>query len=229
MEAARPRKADQLKILVFACDRYADAAPAWVYLWRKFWPDCDYGAEFVTNRVRLDVDLPVHYLKGEDMAFGWRLRTFLKKHYTHEHLLIHMVDYYIQRADADAIRQAHQLCARQRIRHVRLRPMPRPPHPHPLPGFGAIDKYANYALSLQPGIWETRVLYDLCRDEENPWVTEMRGSKRVRRVDGLFLSVDHYVLPHLNYYRKGTAQGLDWVRDNVPPEAWPAAVKESYG
>jgi len=200
-----------------------------MHLWRTHWPDCDYEPVFVTNKKRLDVDAPVYYVEGDDMSFGWRLRQFVRDHYTREHLLIHMVDYYIQRSDTESIRQAHQLCATSKIRHVRLRPMPPPQHPHPAPGFGLIDKHARYALSLQPGIWETRVLYDLCREDENPWVTEMAGSRRVRNVKGDFLSVDHYVLPHINYYRKGTAQGLAWVRDNVPAEAWPDAVRKEFG
>lgn len=219
-----------MKIIVVVCDRYADAAPAWVDLWRRFWPDCDYEAEFLTNKQRLAVELPAHYIHGEDIDFGTRMRTFLREHYKQEYLLITMADYFIKGpVDADLIRVAHQMAATKYVRHVRLRPMPPPQRPYAVDGLGRIDKKAHYALSLQPGIWESRVLYELCRDGENPWATEMRGSKRVRHIPGEFLSVDRYVMSHLNYYRKGKAQGLDWVRDNVDREAWPEAVRKEYG
>jgi hypothetical protein len=218
-----------MKIITVACDRYADAAPAWWHLFKKNWPGCEYDVVFVTNKRKLDVPAPVQHLRGKDIDFGSRLRQFLHDYYTEEHLLIHMIDYFIKDVDADLVAQAHELCALPDIRHVRLRPQPHPPRPYPAPGFGLIDKRARYSLSLQPGIWETQVLYDLCVDGENPWLTEMRGSGRVQKVPGTFLSVDRYVLPHLNYYRRHQPNGLDWVRDNVAEEAWPEAVREEYG
>ena len=215
-----------MKILVFACDRYADAAPAWWHLFQKNWTDCPHDVVFVTRQTRLDVPCPVYYLdQKKDMAFGWRLRTFLREHYTEEHLLIHMVDYFIKQVDTDMVARAHELCAMPNIRHVRLRPMPAPQQPYPAPGFGMIDKYSRYSLSLQPGIWETRVLNDLSNDRENPFATEIQGSGRARRVDGVFLSSEEWILVHHNYYNKGKPQGLDWVRENVIQEAWPEALK----
>jgi len=107
--------------------------------------------------------------------------------------------------------------------------MPPPPFPYPADGFGRIDKSRRYSLSLQPGIWRTETLYKLLRDGENPWVTEIQGSLRVPRMRGEFLSVDHYALPHLNYYHKGAAKGLEWVCEHVPADKWPDAVKERFG
>lgn len=216
-----------MKIVVFTCNRYADIAPAWLYLWRTKWPDCDYEPLFVTNGKTLGVDAPVYYLNGrDDLHFGWRLRQFVKRHYSEEHLLLTMADYLIKSVDDDTIRRAHELCALDAVRHVRLRPMPKPPHPYPVDGFGCVEKRARYSLSLQPGIWETQVIYDLCRDDENPWQTEVVGSQRVQYVAGDFLSTTEHVLPHINYYRKGTPQGLKWVRANVTEEFWPEALRK---
>lgn len=217
-----------MKIITVACDLYADAAPTWWHLFQANWPECAYDVVFVTNSVKLDVPAPVYYLdEREDMAFGWRLRAFLRRHYTDEHLLIHMIDYLIKGADTELIAKAHELCALPEIRHVRLRPMPHPQHPYPVTGFGLIQKGSRYCVSLQPGIWETRVLYDLCRDSESPYHTEVYGSvHRARHVAGEFLSTEDWVLPHHNYYRKGEASGINWVQANVPKEAWPKAARE---
>lgn len=220
-----------MKIITVACDCYADIAPAWWHLFKTNWPDCPYEVVFVTNSVELDVPAPVHYLSDKpDMNFGWRLRTFLERHYTDEHLLIHMIDYLIKKVNTDLIAQAHELCARPEIRHVRLRPMPHPQHPYPVEGFGLIQKPSRYCLSLQPGIWETRVLYDLCVDGESPYHTEVYGSlRRARHVHGEFLSTETWALVHHNYYRKGKPSGVNWVKANVPEEAWPEAARKKHG
>lgn len=220
-----------MKIITVACDRYADAAPAWWHLFKKNWAECEYDVVFVTNRVKLDVPAQVHYLSDKpDMDFGWRFRKFIRDHYTEEHLLIHMIDYFIKDVDHDLIAQAHELCAQRDIRHVRLRPMPHPQETYPIPGFGRIQKGSRYCVSLQPGIWETQVLYDLCVDGESPFRTEVYASaSRALYVRGEFLSTDEWALVHHNYYNKGKPQGLDWVRDNVAEEAWPEAVRKEYG
>lgn len=218
-----------MKIIVITCDRYADVAPTWLHLWRKHWPDCPYKAEFLTNRKELAVDVPVTYIPGQDIELGRRLRTFLRKHYDDEHLLLTMADYLPKSFDGWLIARAHELCALPVVRHVRLRPMPKPPYPYPVDGFGRVNKRARYALSLQPGIWEAQTLHDLLDDRWDPWQCEVLGSLKVRDVRGEFLSVDRLAMPFMHYYRKGRPDGLKWVRDNVVQEAWPEAVKEKFG
>ena len=214
-----------MKIVTICCDRYADTAPAFVELLAKNWPDHK-SVVFVTNSKPLAVTEPVVYLsERKDMAFGWRLRRFIRHHYTDEHLLFMMSDYFVKDVKPELITIAHELCATERVRHVRLRPMPHPQFIYDVDGFGMIDKKQRYSLSLQPGIWETRVLYDLCRDNENPWATEINGSLRARDITGVFLSTTEHAISHHNYYRKGRPQGVGWVRDNVNPEAWPEAVR----
>lgn len=216
-----------MKIIILSCNLYADTCPAFSELWHKTWPDCPHDLVFVTNKKRLAVTEPAYYLnRRSDLAFGWRLRKFIRSHYTDEHLLFMMSDYFVKSIDSDLIGQAHELCALPNIRHVRLRPMPHPQLPFlRYPDFGLINKFKRYSLSLQPGIWETQVLYDLCRNDEDPWQTEVRGSSRAAFVPGLFLSTKRQAISHINYYRKGKVDGKSWVRENVSPENWPEACK----
>jgi hypothetical protein len=216
-----------VKIIVITCDRYTDVAPTWLYLWREHWPDCPYDARFLTNKKKLSVDIPVTYIVGEDIKLGWRLRTFIREHYTDEHILITMADYLPKSFDVNLIAKAHELCALPDVRHVRLRPMPKPPYPYPVDGFGRINKGVRYSLSLQPGIWEAQTLYDLLDDRWNPWQCEVLGSLKVRNIEGEFLSVNRLAMPFMHYYRKGRPDGLRWVQDNVAKEAWPEAVKDA--
>lgn len=215
-----------MKIIVFSCDRYATIAPAFHHLLHKNWPGCPHSVMYVTNGRPLDVPVMVWRIKGEERAFGWRLRQFIEGYYADEHMLLLMVDYLIKGVDGGLVADAHQLCATPDIRHVRLRPMPHPQHAHPAPGFGCIEKGSRYSLSLQPGIWETQVLYDLCRDNEDPWQTEIQGSIRTAQVRGEFLSAETHAMNHHNYYRKRRAQGVDWVRAEVPEEKWPREARK---
>lgn len=215
-----------MKIVTISCNKYADTAPAFSELLHKHWPDCPHELVFVTNSTKLDVKEKVHYLDNRgDRDFGWRLRQFIKRHYTDDYLLFMMSDYFVKSVNAPLISQAHELCVYPNIHHVRLRPMPPPQIDFYHPNFGEIDKWERYSLSLQPGIWETQTIYDLCKDNEDPWQTEVKGSGRVAKVDGLFLSTQTHAMPFINYYRKGAADGIEWVRENVSEANWPEAAK----
>ena len=216
-----------MKIVTFACDFYADIAPAYQYLLHKNWPLCPFEVIYVTNSKKLNVDAKVHYIKDKpDIMFGWRLRQFIKNHYSDDLLLFMMIDYLIKDVNHDLVTRAHKLCMQPKTGHVRLRHMPRPESNHPEPGFGNIDKRKSYCLSLQPGIWKTDLLYRLCNDRENPWGTEVRGSRRVKAMTDLdFITTDTAAIIHHNYYRKRRAFGVGFVRDNVPERFWPDALK----
>lgn len=216
-----------MKIVVFNCDLYADIAPAWYSLYQKFWPESPYEVVYVTNSKPITVPAPVHYIERPELDFGGRVRAFLHHHYTDDLILITMADYLLKEpADNEIILKAEALCRRPLVRHCRLRPMPKPPHAFKEEGFGKIHKGRRYSLSLQPGIWEAQVLYDLVQPGEDPWQTEIRGSRRTTAIRGSFLSTETHVLPHHNYYRKGKAQALWFVEENVPEAFWPNAVRE---
>ena len=216
-----------MKIVTFACDLYADIAPAFEYLLKKHWPLCPYEVVYVTNSKKLNVKGQVITIPGQDIHFGWRLRQFIEHHYSDNLLLFMMIDYLIETVDHPLVMRAHGLCMQPNIGHVRLRNMPLPASNHPEPGFGNIDKRKRYCLSLQPGIWKTDLLYRLCDDREDPWNTEIRGSCRVYRLTDLdFITTDTAAIFHCNYYRHGRPYELEWVRDNVPERLWPDALKE---
>lgn len=222
-----------MKITVFCCDLYRDAAPAFHYLWNKEWPECPYELIYITNSQDINVKAQIVKIPGKpDIQFGWRLRKFLKHNYDDDLMLLMMVDYFPQSINVELIEKAKALCERDtnHVAHVRLRPMPHPTlsFHEDNETFGKIDKRARYALSLQPGIWKAKALMKLCRDDEDPWRTEMRGSGRTKQIPALFLSTREPAIVHLNYYKKKKPFGLNWVRDSVPREFWPDAVKEEY-
>lgn len=214
-----------MKIVTFACDQYADIAPAYHYLLERNWLNHP-PLVYVTNSQPLNVDAKVVYIKGKDIRYGWRLRKFIKEHYKDELILLMMIDYLVKSVDPGLLKEAEKLCRERSIGHVRLRPMPHPQLPFN-ENFGEIKKNTAYALSLQPGIWKAQLIYNLCRDEENPWHTETRGSRRMRNLTYTLLSVkDRLAVSHHNYYRYGKPLGVEWVMKEVPEELWPSAAKE---
>ena len=221
-----------MKIITFTCDIYADAIPAYHYLWNKAWPDCPHEMIYVTNSKPLTVDATVHYLKGKDIEYGRRLRKFVSLHCDDNELgLFMMGDYFVKGLNISLVEQARGLCERDQIAHCRLRPMPSPQgsaHRSLKVDdklFGLVDKKRAYALSLQPGIWRPKDLGKCVRDAWGPWACEVQGSKNTKRVTGALLSTRESAITHLNYYKKGKPIGVNWVMDNVPGEFWPRAAK----
>jgi len=221
-----------MKILAVTCDAYRDSVPAWEYLWYHHWPDCPYKLEYLTNSEPLQTEREVWYIHGPEGQFGRRFRKYYSLHARdNELILIMMADYFVKHINVALIEKAKAWCERDDISHVRLRPMPHPPLPFKRNNklFGTIDKRKAYALSLQPGLWYPKDLAKCCRDKESAWHVETHGSGRTKRIPGAFLSTRKPAIIHLNYYRKRKPFGLSWVRENVPEEFWPNAVRKKFG
>lgn len=220
---------DNLRVVTFACDLYADIAPAWEFCWSETWPDCPYPLTYVTNKQDLAVSGEVISIPGSDVRLGWRIRRYVDEHCDTDLILIMMIDYLVYKVSPSLVEKAREFCSRPDIGHVRLRPMPHPQLPFPDDEqFGRINKTRPYALSLQPGIWKAELIRALCRDEENPWHTETRGSGRARRQGGMFICPYKPAIVHLNYYhkKKAWAPGVSWVMKRVPEDRWPDAAKQ---
>ena len=226
-----------MKIITFTCDAYRDIIPAYHYLWQKYWPDCPYEFVYVTNSKPLGIqDTTVHYLKGSDIKYAKRLRTFVKRHCRDDELgLFMMGDYLVKGLNIPLIEKARRLCERKDVAHCRLRPMPHPQLPPPVhlkldkAEFGEINRRQRYSLSLQPGIWKPKVLASLLEDSWNPWLCETKGSGNTRRIQGHFLCTQKPAIIHHNYYRKRKVFGPGWVKKNVPKKYWTKAVRRAKG
>ncbi len=219
-----------MKIITFTCDLYADAVPAYHYLWNRAWPDCPHEMIYVTNSKLLTVDATVHYLKGKDIEYGRRLRKFVSLHCKDNELgLFMMGDYFAKAINTKLVERAREACERDDVSHVRLRPMPHPSLPPPIKlnkdVFGGIDRTKRYSLSLQPGIWKPKDLARCVRDTWSAHRCELNGSRHTRRIKREFLSTQRPAIIHLNYYKGGRAIGVKWVRANVPREFWPEAAR----
>jgi len=193
-----------MKLVVFSIDKYSRIGPMfWDYLKDK-WPQ-HFDSIFIANSLPINVSAPVVHVPARDMNFGRRMRLFLKDHYTDPYLMLMMIDYIPKNANDGLLRKSAKLIETDSsIGHIRLRPMPPPRWPYDGDeDYGIIDKRKPYSLSLQPGMWESQLLYDLCRVGENAWHTETHGSTRTHHFPQTFLCTWKMAISHHNYYIKG--------------------------
>lgn len=199
------RRAERLvKILVFSIDKYSHLGPLFSQYFHAKWPECPYDEIYIANRQPIKVKSTVIHIRDREVNFGRRMRTFLKHHYTDSYLLIMMIDYIPKSANHALLMKSAEIVRRPNIGHVRLRPMPVPKEVWRRDSdFGVIDKRRPYSLSLQPGMWETQLFYDLLSDREGAHHTETHGSTRTKRFRQLFLSTRTHAISHHNWYRHG--------------------------
>lgn len=192
-----------MKLVVFSIDKYSRIGPMfWQYL-EAHWP-AHFDTIFIANHLPINVPAPVVSVPGIEMNFGGRMRDFLRDHYTEDYLMLMMIDYIPKSSNDSLLKKSAEIIKRKDIGHIRLRPMPAPAtNWNPDKDFGIIDKHKPYSLSLQPGIWESQLLFDLCRGGENAWHMETHGSTRTHRYPQTFLCTWEAAIYHHNYYIKG--------------------------
>ena len=203
-----------MKLVVFSIDQYSHLGPLFLQYLNDKWPECPYDQVYIAQNRKIKVPHPVVQIRGRAMDFGRRMRTFLRHHYTDDLLLLMMIDYIPKSADHALLIKSAKIASRPNIGHVRLRPMPKPSRVWAADAdFGIVDKHRPYSLSLQPGIWDSQLLHDLCRDGDNAWYTETHGSSRTKDFPQLFLTTMKTAIGHHNAYRK---QRFDPIPENAP-------------
>lgn len=206
-----------MQVVIWSIDKYKEVGPIFWHFYEKYWTNNEFCSIIVTESHHYK-QIPCKHIKvpGRTMNFGGRMRNFLRE-YQDETLMLLMIDYVMKAPlEYDVFRTATRLINRPDVVHVRLRPMPHPQLPWPDRMFGEIRRASRYSLSLQPGIWETKTLFNLMRDGDNPWHTETHGSSRTGRVRGHMLSSNIPVYSHHNYFYKGKVlpRTKQWIEDN---------------
>lgn len=216
-----------MKMVVSTSSSYADTCRAFLACYKKYWPQQPYEVVFLTNKGHIDVDAEVIYVKSDEPEYSRRLLTYLNDHNDDGLVLLMFADYLIHSVDHELVKHAEMLC-RSQVARCQLTFTPK--HCTPYSGqFCTIVKGSPYSLSLQPGIWNVSVLRKLIRPKENAWIMEMAGSRRTKKIKGLFLATLTDAIQYINYYIKGYSDhSLDWTEDNVPQDDWPADVKERH-
>jgi hypothetical protein len=213
-------------VLVNSCDAYDDCWQPFFRLLKRFWPDLD--APIVLNTETksfsiegLNIRCEAGRLIGEKAAVPWaaRLARVLGTIDT-PFVLMTLDDFFIRRpVNAAVINEIACTMQKESIGHVMLSP---PHSPYRRTGHSMlVDKgqRSPYRVSLQVGLWRPSCLMRYLRMHENPWQTEIYGTKRSWRVKERFCALDPlYVasagLPIAYDDTGGIARGR-WYREKV--------------
>jgi hypothetical protein len=208
---------DDVAVVISSCDKYRDLWPPFFTLFFRYWPDCPYPVDLITN---FDVypDTRIRTIRmGRDRNWSSIFAGTLRQ-ISEPLVLVMMEDYLLDRpVDTRRIRELVDYLKSRRAACVRLLPVPGPDAPCPdNPQVGEIRKGAEYRLSLQAAIWDRQVLLKLLRWGESAWELERFGSKRTDSLEAPFLSVrrDLPEGPPLHYFCTAVVRGM-WLPEAV--------------
>ncbi len=213
-------------VLVNSCDAYEDCWQPFFSLLKRYWPDLDAPVVLNTETKSFSIEGLTIRSEGVGSADGktampWaaRLARVLGTLDT-EFVLMTLDDFFIrQPVNTAVISEITGTMRQENIGHVMLSA---PHSPFFRTGHSIlVDKgqRSPYRVSLQVGLWRPGCLMRYLRMHENPWQTEIYGTKRSWRAKERFCALDpRYVasegLPMTYDDTGGLARGR-WYREKV--------------
>ena len=175
------REMQDCTVLVCSCDKYADILPAFVALWRRFWPDCPFETVLVTET---DPGLG-----GFDRTIAcgaggtWCSRLVKALDEISTSCVLMLCDDYFLSQKVDTAQILHRLAQMREFGagNLRLIPNPSPSDSNSEP-FAADDglfRYrpkSAYCIATQAGLWDRAFLRGLADGRASIWEFERYGS-----------------------------------------------------
>ena len=199
-----------MRILIPTCDRYRDAVPLALKCLDARWPNHPQVTVVYTETAPEVTGVTLVRL-GRDRGWVGNLSAYFGTAFAREtdSVLLWLDDYML--VDFNAAVWARAVAALKDAALVRLVPTPGPTLDWRGDDLvGAIDKRADYSLSLQATLWRAadlhRVIHHLrgagCA---SAWDVELRGSQLAAGWDdvGPFLGTRQCAVSYDNYYRRG--------------------------
>lgn len=211
---------EMAEILVVTCDKHHHIIRQFYTCFTHAWPDCPYPVTVVGN-----TQLPAlpeynpnwrQALMGPDRGWASTVLSYVRGNQHRGPYMILLEDYLVRYIPyPERIEAAFRTCTLDAVGLVRLNPCPGPtieleelcPESDLVPpeGWGVIDPFCPYAVSLQPTVWDLQTIKRLFRDGETAWDTEYQGSRRAAEdtESALYLCSKKTLVPYQNYLRKG--------------------------
>jgi hypothetical protein len=189
-----------MRIAMISCDAYSDAWMPFAALFDRFWPDCQYPRDIISDCGTNDqwLNLLENYALKQSEPF-----------------LLMQEDFFISEpVQVDLVKHALSLLDDERVGCVRLLPMPGGTVEINDPFFAGMDINAEYRISCQAAIWRPSYLAAIARacPRKNPWRFELDGTEISRYVPQLILSFKRDVQPWpINYLCSAITKGR-WDR-----------------
>lgn len=211
-------------ILVLSCDKYADAWQPFFLFLKKYWSDCVFPIYLGTNKKYFVFPNVKQIFSNKTTTWSDELKTILEQ-IPEKNIIIILEDYFITKpVNNKAILDLVDVMEKTDASFLKLGLFPTKfnslwPHTS-LKNFdniAAINKGSKYRICLQIALWNKEHLYELLKDNENPWQFEIGGSKRANQTNQLFLTIipdkkARYVHGPINYLCTALTNGK-WMRD----------------
>lgn len=179
----------KLTILVNTTDSFSDVWPAFFKLFAENWPDCPH--QIVLNTESAEYSYPNLNIVCSKVGLGQKsinltwstcLMRCLESIQT-DTLLYLQEDYFLNRpVRFDLIDHYVNLLVQKDLHNIRLMECSGagPWIPTENEYLWEVDLKSNYRISLQAGIWNTKILKSLLLKHETPWQFEIWGTKRIQ-------------------------------------------------
>lgn len=210
-----------MEIVVASCGKYSDAWKPFVGLFRKFWPDCPYKLNLITDKLTAPWDGDNAIVVGDDLGWGDNLVAGLRslKSYA-KHILLLQEDFFLNApVNSDTIRSVlSEMNSNPNIGCFRLYPCPGPDLPFS-DWYGLIRHDAPYRVSCQAAIWYRPELEIMAVHQGTAADFEIIGTARSKNRCACvkFMSIKRYDDTNkwpFQYYCSAITRGM-WEPDAV--------------
>lgn len=168
-----------MQIVVASCGKYSDAWGPFVDLFHKFWPECSYPLNLITDYQTAPWKGDKAIELGQDLGWGNNLIAGFRKLENPQYVFLFQEDFFISNfVDTDKVKMA--LCEMRmnpNIACFRFYPCPGPDFPL-TNWFGLITQKAPYRVSCQAAIWRRQELELLLRDCNTAADFEIMGTQK---------------------------------------------------
>ncbi len=208
-----------MKVVVPSCDGHSWLIPTFLHFYKKNWSDNPYQTEFVTETK--EIEGHATFCTGK-IPWTDGIIKYLKS-FNEETFLLLLADFILEETvSTDMVKRAESLCV-DNIGCVRLIVHDRSCRFLVDTGIRGFKRYPldkPFSVSLQASIWQKEFLLEILRKGENPWQTEIEGSKRIQQSRKKVIWTDAPILSY--HYPHGYLAKGEIVR---PVEQW---VKENW-
>lgn len=170
-----------LSLLIISCDRNIDQLNLICDSLDQNWKNCQLKRFIGIENSKFEREGYVSLLSSK-LSWSSRVKEYLEKINT-DYVLIVLDDFYIEeKVNEDILLQLYEYIENdQLIANITLANINDLRNERINSYLCKRQNDANYLVNMQIGLWRTKILNSLLRENENPWQVELYGSIRARK------------------------------------------------
>lgn len=195
---------EKLAILVVSCDRYSDLWHAFIELFYRYWPECQYQLYIGSNNICCDDKRVKSICIGEDKSWTDNVRKMLGEIDT-PYVLMMLEDFFLEdKVDEVKIQGLLQYAINNDVDCLRLCPLPAPTKKINCDfDIGEISHKAPYCICTMPAIWKKESLLELLHPGYSAWDFEKKNSESAEGTGFKLVGSYKYYIKHHNGVERG--------------------------